>query len=141
MVRQSCRNQKKISAYALFEGILLLSSTTTVIFWYFQDNTIEMYDIKNKRKFLNRTRLGEMPPCLLIGTKLSIHARQHCIVDYGDDKTRKEHTGLNETSCGIIKHQKYIGKIITNVMNNDLKVKYWTKNLDYLKTWTNDLFR
>ena len=81
-----------------------------------------MYDIKNKRKFLNRTRLGEMPPCLLIGTKLSIHARQHCIVDYGDDKTRKEHTGLNETSCGIIKHQKYIGKIITNVMNNDLKV-------------------
>jgi len=89
---------------------------------YLKDNTIEMYDIKNKRKFLNRTRLGEMPPCLLIGTKLSIHARQHCIVDYGDDKTRKEHTGLNETSCGIIKHQKYIGKIITNVMNNDLKV-------------------
>jgi len=89
---------------------------------YLKDNTIEMYDIKNKRKFLNRTRLGEMPTCLLIGTKLSIHARQHCIVDYGDDKTRKEHTGLNETSCGIIKHQKYIGKIITNVMNNDLKV-------------------
>ena len=92
-----------------------------------------MYDIKNKRKFLNRTRLGEMPPCLLIGTKLSIHARQHCIVDYGDDKTRKEHTGLNETSCGIIKHQKYIGKIITNVMNNDLKVKYSTKKFDFSK--------
>ena len=99
------------------------------LFWCFQDNTIEMYDIKNKRKFLNRTRLGEMPPCLLIGTKLSIHARQHCIVDYGDDKTRKEHTGLNETSCGIIKHQKYIGKIITNVMNNDLKVNKMNKKV------------
>ena len=48
-----------------------------------------MYDIKNKRKFLNRTRLPQMPEKLLIGTKLSIHARQHCIVDYGDDKTRK----------------------------------------------------
>ena len=129
MVRQSCRNQKKISAYALFEGTLLLSSATGHTFLILKDNTIEMYDIKNKRKFLNRTRLGEMPPCLLIGTKLSIHARQHCIVDYGDDKTRKEHTGLNETSCGIIKHQKYIGKIITNVMNNDLKVKHSTKKV------------
>ena len=56
---------------------------------YAKDDTIEMYDIKNKRKFLNRTRLPQMPEKLLIGTKLSIHARQHCIVDYGDDKTRK----------------------------------------------------
>ena len=48
-----------------------------------------MYDIKNKRKFLNRTKLSQMPENLLIGTKLSIHARQHCIVDYGDEKTRK----------------------------------------------------
>ena len=96
-----------------------------------------MYDIKNKRKFLNRTRLPQMPEKLLIGTKLSIHARQHCIVDYGDDKTRKvrsnrfkltlpyrviqEHTGYNETTCGIILEQKYIGKIIKCVLNNDLK--------------------
>lgn len=89
---------------------------------YAKDDTIEMYDIKNKRKFLNRTRLPQMPEKLLIGTKLSIHARQHCIVDYGDDKTRKEHTGYNETTCGIILEQKYIGKIIKCVLNNDLKV-------------------
>ena len=56
---------------------------------YLKDNTIEMYDIKNRRKFLNRTRLPQMPAKLLIGTKLSIHARQHCIVDYGDHKTRQ----------------------------------------------------
>ena len=48
-----------------------------------------MYDIKNKRKFLNRTRQPNLPAQLLIGTKLQIHSRQHCIVDYGDDKTRK----------------------------------------------------
>jgi nucleoside-diphosphate kinase len=89
---------------------------------YAKDDTIEMYDIKNKRKFLNRTRLPQMPEKLLIGTKLSIHARQHCIVDYGDDKTRKEHTGYNETTCGIILEQQYIGKIIKSVLNNDLKV-------------------
>ena len=56
---------------------------------YLKDNTIEMYDIKNRRKFLNRTRLAQMPEKLLIGTKLSIHARQHCIVDYADQKTRQ----------------------------------------------------
>ena len=56
---------------------------------YLKDNTIEMYDIKNRRKFLNRTRLAQMPEKLLIGTKLSIHARQHCIVDYADHKTRQ----------------------------------------------------
>ena len=48
-----------------------------------------MYDIKNKRKFLNRTCQPNLPAQLLIGTKLQIHSRQHCIVDYGDDKTRK----------------------------------------------------
>ena len=48
-----------------------------------------MYDIKNKRKFLNRTRQPNLPEQLLIGTKLQIHSRQHCIVDYGDEKTRK----------------------------------------------------
>jgi len=89
---------------------------------YAKDDTIEMYDIKNKRKFLNRTRLPQMPEKLLIGTKLSIHARQHCIVDYGDDKTRKEHTGYNETTCGIILEQQYIGKIINSILNIDLKV-------------------
>jgi nucleoside-diphosphate kinase len=89
---------------------------------YAKDNTIEMYDIKNKRKFLNRTRLHQMPESLLIGTKLSIHARQHCIVDYGDEKTRKEHTGFNETTVGIIKEQKYIGRVINHVISNDLKV-------------------
>jgi len=89
---------------------------------YLKDNTIEMYDIKNKRKFLNRTRLQQMPEKLLIGTKLNIHARQHTISDYGDDKTRKEHKGYNETTCGIIKEQKYIGNIINLILNNNLKV-------------------
>ena len=48
-----------------------------------------MYDIKNKRKFLNRTKHTNLPEQLFIGTKLQIHSRQHTIVDFGDDKTRK----------------------------------------------------
>lgn len=91
---------------------------------YAKDNTIEMYDIKNKRKFLNRTKHTNLPEKLLIGTKLQIHSRQHCIVDYGDDKTRKEHTGYNESCCILLKsgHMKYIGQIIQNIVNNRLKI-------------------
>jgi len=89
-----------------------------------KDNTIEMYDIKNKRKFLNRTRQPNLPEQLLIGTKLQIHSRQHCIVDYGDDKTRKEHTGLNESCSITLKpgNMQFIGQIIQAAINNDLKV-------------------
>ena len=89
---------------------------------YLKDNTIEMYDIKNRRKFLNRTRLPQMPHKLLIGTKLSIHARQHCIVDYADQKTRQDHQGLNESTCGIIKSHEHLGKVLTLLAQNDLKV-------------------
>merc|ERR1712179_394690 len=89
---------------------------------YAKDDTIEMYDIKNKRKFLNRTRLPQMPEKLLIGTKLSIHARQHCIVDYADQKTRQDHQGLNESTCGIIKSHEHLGKVLTLLAQNDLKV-------------------
>lgn len=89
-----------------------------------KDNTIEMYDIKNKRKFLNRTLHPNLPAQLLIGTKLQIHSRQHCIVDYGDDKTRKEHTGLNESCSITLKpgNMQFIGQIIQAAINNDLKV-------------------
>jgi len=91
---------------------------------YPKDNTIEMYDIKNKRKFLNRTKHTNLPERLLIGTKLQIHSRQHCIVDYGDDKTRKEHTGYNESCCIILKagFMRYIGQVIQTAVKNDLKV-------------------
>ena len=46
-----------------------------------------MYDIKNRRKFLSRTAMSDIPEKLFIGTKLNIHSRQHTIVAYGDDKT------------------------------------------------------
>lgn len=91
---------------------------------YAKDNTIEMYDIKNKRKFLNRTKHTNLPEILLIGTKLQIHSRQHTIVDYGDDKTRKEHTGYNESCCIVLKpgYMRLIGQIIHAAINNGLKV-------------------
>jgi len=91
---------------------------------YPKDNTIEMYDIKNKRKFLNRTKHTNLPERLLIGTKLQIHSRQHSIVDYGDDKTRKEHTGHNESCCIVLKagFMRFIGQVIQTAINNDLKV-------------------
>lgn len=34
----------------------------------------------------------------------------------------QEHTGYNETTCGIILEQQYIGKIINSILNIDLKV-------------------
>ena len=60
------------------------------LLFYTQDNTIEMYDIKNRRTFLKRSpatnlSLGQ----IYVGATITLHARQLHIVEYADDFTKR----------------------------------------------------
>jgi nucleoside-diphosphate kinase len=90
----------------------------------YPDNTITMYDIKNRRKFLSRTAMSDIPEKLFIGTKLNIHSRQHTIVAYGDDKTETDHSGLNEAILFVFPESKWsaVGNVLNNVYRNGLKI-------------------
>ena len=98
-----------------------------------------MYDIKNRRKFLSRTAMSDIPEKLFIGTKLNIHSRQHTIVAYGDDKTEtvgtqsiyvnlkvsfQDHSGLNEAILFVFPESKWsaVGNVLNNVYRNGLKI-------------------
>lgn len=60
------------------------------LLYYSSDNTVEMYDIKNRRTFLKRSaaphvKLGQ----LFVGATVTINARQLQVVEYADDFTRR----------------------------------------------------
>lgn len=57
--------------------------------YYPKDNTIEMFDYKNKRMFLKRMACPEInAKDLFIGSTVTVFARQLKLVDYGDVFTR-----------------------------------------------------
>lgn len=58
-------------------------------FLFYPDNTIEMFDIKNRRLFLKRSKFeGITMKNLYIGAIVNVHSRQLTITDYADQKTR-----------------------------------------------------
>lgn len=86
--------------------------------YYTSDNTIEMYDWKNKRGFLKRCEyaginLGD----LYIGSTITVYSRQLKVIEYADDFTYKTFTSARESTFGMIKPDAYlnIGKIITQL--------------------------
>ncbi|KAJ3051079.1 Nucleoside diphosphate kinase 7 [Rhizophlyctis rosea] len=88
------------------------------LFWFPGDKTIEMYDLKQHRTFLKRTksdlRLQELYP----GAAVTLNARQLFVRAYGDEYTRArmerqiERTLLVITSAGA-----QLGQILDKVLN------------------------
>ena len=74
------------------------------LLFYVKDETCEMYDIKNKRLFLRRTKVpGLRMADLFLGSVVSVHSRQLTIKDFGDEFTRKKLRAKTEKSLAIIK--------------------------------------
>jgi len=72
--------------------------------FYPKDNSIEMYDIKNKTKFFSRSRVDSVNLTqLFLGNKINVCSRQLEIVDFGDDYTRKSLSATQERTLAIIK--------------------------------------
>lgn len=74
------------------------------LLFYVKDETCEMYDIKNKRLFLRRTKVpGLRMADLFLGSIVSVHSRQLTIKDFGDEFTRRKLRAKTEKTLAIIK--------------------------------------
>eukprot|EP00347_Sterkiella_histriomuscorum_P013690 403363739 len=106
---------------------------------YLSDKTIDIYDIKNKRLFLKRTRYPQVSEeDLYVGSTITVFSRQYKIVDYADDFTRKafDQDHHVEKTFAMIKPDSYtnIGKIIQIIEQGGFKIS----NLRMLKLSQSD---
>ncbi len=90
------------------------------LYFYPEDNSIEMHDIKNKKVFLKRVVYPEITSKeLFIGSDINVYSRKLKIVDYADGFTKKLLEETRSTTYGMIKPDSYIniGKIIDAIYN------------------------
>lgn len=74
------------------------------LLFYLADNTVEMFDIKNRRLFLKRSKCPRVKFAdLFLGAVVNIHSRQLKIVDFGDEFTTKKLKSKKEKTFGLIK--------------------------------------
>jgi nucleoside-diphosphate kinase len=103
------------------------------LYFYPDDNSIEMHDNKNKKIFLKRVVHNDLKvKDLYLGADINVYSRKLKIVDYGDSFTRKTFEENRSSTYAMIKPDAYmnIGKIIDNIMNEG---KFTISKLKMLK--------
>ena len=91
------------------------------LFFYPEDASIEMYDIKNQRIFLKRIINPEVKTTsLYIGSEISIYSRQYKIIAFADEFTKKSFENVRTSVFALILPSAYmlIGKIIDIIQRN-----------------------
>lgn len=95
------------------------------LLYYAKDSTVEMYDIKNRRLFLKRSKCdGVRLNDLHIGAVVNIHSRQLTIKDYADQFTSSRLKSQNEKSLAMVKPDAIdaVGFIIDTIYQNDFVI-------------------
>uniref|UniRef100_A0A6I8NZB4 Nucleoside diphosphate kinase homolog 7 n=1 Tax=Ornithorhynchus anatinus TaxID=9258 RepID=A0A6I8NZB4_ORNAN len=81
------------------------------LLFYPKDGSVEMFDVKNHRTFLKRTKYDSVHlDDLFIGNKVTIFSRQLMLVDYGDQYTAHRLGSRKEKTLALIKPDA-LGKI------------------------------
>ncbi|XP_053562484.1 nucleoside diphosphate kinase 7 [Bombina bombina] len=91
------------------------------LLYYSKDGSVEMYDVKNHRVFLRRTKYdGLQKEDLFIGNKINIFSRLLHLVDYGDQYTSREVGSKKEKTLALIKPDaiKKMGSIIETILDS-----------------------
>jgi len=86
--------------------------------FYPRDNSIEMYDPKNKRSFFKRTEYPDISlGGLYIGAVVTVLARQLKVIDYADEYTRNKLESQKGRTLALVKPDAYnhIGTILSSV--------------------------
>ena len=89
------------------------------LFYYPSDDSIEMYEIRTKKIFLKRTTIpGITLKDLYKGNEITIYARLHKLIDYGDNYTKNHFEEISTNTICLIKPDGYynIGKIIAYIL-------------------------
>jgi len=96
-----------------------------LLFYYSIDGTVEMDDIKNRRKFLRR---GEYPGItfsdLYLGATVNVYSRELVVVDYGDEFTKTQLEQKKEKTLALIKPDAFLkmGKIIDQINKDGFRI-------------------
>lgn len=96
------------------------------LYYYPDDGSIEMHDLKIRKVFLKRIVNPEITlKDLFIGSDLNIFSRKMKIVNYGDAFTQKIFEDAKANTYGMIKPDAYmnIGKIVDAVLSNGFVIK------------------
>ncbi|TPX68700.1 nucleoside-diphosphate kinase [Spizellomyces sp. 'palustris'] len=91
------------------------------LFFYPADQTAEMYDVKQRRTFLKRTRVDAKLQNLYIGAVVVVNARQLVVRGYGDEFTRAQLEQRMERTMLFIKPHAIsrVGEILDTLLKKD----------------------
>jgi len=96
-----------------------------MLFYYTVDRTIEMDDVKNRRKFLRRCEFPTITfQDLFVGGTVNVYSRELNIVDYGDEFTKNAMEKKSERTLALIKPDAFLklGKIIDAVYKDGFRI-------------------
>uniref|UniRef100_A0A3Q3DZH2 Nucleoside diphosphate kinase homolog 7 n=1 Tax=Hippocampus comes TaxID=109280 RepID=A0A3Q3DZH2_HIPCM len=95
------------------------------LFYYPHDHTVEMFDVKNQRIFLRRTKYGDLHQRdLFVGNRVNVFSRQLNIVDYGDQYTASKLGSKKERTLALLKPDAVskLGDVLEMVTQANLMV-------------------
>ncbi|KAE8622944.1 hypothetical protein XENTR_v10005437 [Xenopus tropicalis] len=89
--------------------------------YYTKDGSVEMYDIKNHRVFLRRTKYDEIcKDDLFVGNKINVFSRHLHLIDYADQYTSRKVGSKKEKTLALIKPDAVtkMGSIIEAILDS-----------------------
>ncbi|KAI6078958.1 Nucleoside diphosphate kinase 7 [Aix galericulata] len=90
------------------------------LLYYPKDGSVEMYDVKNHRTFLKRTKYESLHlEDLFVGNKITVFSRHLSLVDYGDQYTARKLGSRKEKTLALIKPDATpkIGELVDIIIN------------------------
>uniref|UniRef100_A0A3B4EKF6 Nucleoside diphosphate kinase homolog 7 n=1 Tax=Pygocentrus nattereri TaxID=42514 RepID=A0A3B4EKF6_PYGNA len=95
------------------------------LLFYPKDGSVEMFDVKNQRTFLRRTKYDDLhPEDLFVGNRVNVFSRQLNLIDYGDQYTANKLGSKKERTLAMIKPDAVtkVGDIIQMIYDAGLIV-------------------
>ncbi|XP_030912537.1 nucleoside diphosphate kinase 7 isoform X3 [Geospiza fortis] len=95
------------------------------LLYYPKDSSIEMYDVKNRRTFLRRTKYESLHlEDLYVGSKVTVFSRHLTIVDYGNLYTSRKLGSRKERTLALIKPDgmRKMGQLFDIIINAGLTI-------------------
>ncbi|XP_064376790.1 nucleoside diphosphate kinase homolog 7 isoform X2 [Dromaius novaehollandiae] len=95
------------------------------LLYYPKDGSVEMYDVKNHRAFLKRTKYDSLHlEDLFVGNKITVFSRHLSLVDYGDQYTARKLGSRKERTLALIKPDAApkMGELIDIIINGGFTI-------------------
>ncbi|KAJ8256197.1 hypothetical protein COCON_G00200610 [Conger conger] len=95
------------------------------LLFYPRDGSVEMFDVKNQRTFLRRTKCDDLKEeDIFVGNRVNVFSRQLSLIGYGDQHTASKLGSKKERTLALIKPDAVtkIGDIIQMILDENLMV-------------------